>query len=142
MLSKLVVAAYQSLVEITLWVFLIIGGLVGAGVGKTMDHPFVGLIIGAVVVFLGMAMFLGAALLLSEIHKSLAEIQKKLNADNGDSKAPDQLGTKELQVYVEQLRQSYKEMDTEELLDRVKSGTLTEEARLVARGELETRGVA
>lgn len=43
--------------------------------------------------------------------------------------------------YVEQIRQSYSSMGTEELINRARSGTLTEEAHLLALKELQSRGI-
>lgn len=78
MLSQWVVATYKTLVEIALWVFLVVGGLIGTGIGSMMNHGFMGLIVGAVAAFFGMAVFLGAALVLGEIQKSVQDIQSKL----------------------------------------------------------------
>lgn len=78
MLSQWVVATYKTLVEIALLVFLVAGGLMGAGIGSMMNHGFLGFIVGAAAAFFGMAVFLGAALVLGEILKTVQDIQSKL----------------------------------------------------------------
>ncbi len=78
MLSQWVVSTYKTLVEVALWVFLVGGGLVGAGIGSMMGHGFLGFLVGGAVAFFGMAVFLGAALVLGEIQKSVQSIEAKL----------------------------------------------------------------
>ncbi len=78
MLTKWIVATYKVIVEVALWAFMIIGGLVGAVMGDVVDHGFLGFLIGAAAGFLGMAVFLGSALLLHEIHKHVKAIETPL----------------------------------------------------------------
>ena len=78
MLSQWVVSTYKTLVEVALWVFLGVGGLVGAGIGGMMNHGFLGFLVGGTAAFFGMAVFLGAALVLGEIQKSVLSIEAKL----------------------------------------------------------------
>ena len=84
MLSSLVMQTYKTLLEVALWSFLIIGGLLGAGIGASMGHGIVGFIIGGLFAFFGMAVFLGAALILGEIQKSVQEIQRQMGSASGD----------------------------------------------------------
>ncbi len=77
MLTKWVVSTYERLIEIALWLFLIIGAVVG---GKAGSPPLTGAIFGAAVAFLIMAVFLGAALQLTEISKRVAEIERQLKS--------------------------------------------------------------
>lgn len=46
-----------------------------------------------------------------------------------------------MDTHVEQLRQTYEGMDIEELINRAKSGTLTEEAHALALKVLQSRGI-
>lgn len=54
MLTKWIVDSYKVIVEIALWAFLVIGGLVGCSLGAVVDHGFLGFLIGAVAGFFGM----------------------------------------------------------------------------------------
>lgn len=78
MLSRWVVTSYKSLVEIALWVFLVTGGLIGAGMGSMVNHAFLGFVVGGVAAFFGMAVFLGAALVLGELLTSVQDIRSSL----------------------------------------------------------------
>ncbi len=78
MLSNWIVSSYKILVEIALWVFLVVGGLVGGGVGAVMNYGFIGFIVGAVAAFFCAAVFFGAAMILIEILKSVKQIESKL----------------------------------------------------------------
>ncbi len=44
--------------------------------------------------------------------------------------------------YSEQIQKTYRVMETEELLGRIKAGTLTEEAHALALGEIKARGIS
>lgn len=46
-----------------------------------------------------------------------------------------------MDTHAEQIRLTYGRMDTDELITRVKSGTLTEEAQVLALKELQSRGI-
>ncbi|MDH5327210.1 MAG: hypothetical protein OEZ68_19435 [Gammaproteobacteria bacterium] len=79
MLSKLIVSSYEALIEAALWLFLVIclvGGWYG---GSTMDQSFVGAISGLILGFVFAVMFFGAFLVLSDIRKSVRELET-LNA--------------------------------------------------------------
>ena len=78
MLTQWIVTSYKMLVEVALWAFLIIGGLVGGGLGAMGNHGFLGFLVGVAGSFLGMAVFLGAALVLSEIHERVKAIEIQL----------------------------------------------------------------
>ena len=80
MLTELIVRTYKTLAEIALWVLIGIGAIVGFSVGKALGWPLLGLMIGAVGTFLILAIFLGAALLLEDIHTRVGSIEKKLIA--------------------------------------------------------------
>ncbi len=76
MLTQLVVSTYKGIAELALWVMIITGAAVGYAFGGSMGHGTAGLIIGAVGTFFFMAVFLGAALLLQDIHTRLARIEQ------------------------------------------------------------------
>jgi len=75
MLSEWIVKSYKMLVEIALWAFLLIGGLVGGAIGALSNHGFLGFVVGAAAAFFGMAVFLGAALVLGEIRERVSAIE-------------------------------------------------------------------
>ena len=81
MLSRWVVSSYQGIVEAALWVFLIAGALIGAQCGRGADQAFLGLLIGGAVAFFGMAVFLGAALVLGDIRQAVRRIESQIQAD-------------------------------------------------------------
>ena len=83
MLTKWIVDSYKVIVEIALWAFLVIGGLVGCSLGAVVDHGFLGFLIGAVAGFFGMAVFLGAALVLQEIHERVKVIETHIKNYKG-----------------------------------------------------------
>ncbi|MEK6765522.1 MAG: hypothetical protein AABY49_04750 [Planctomycetota bacterium] len=78
MLTQWIVTSYKMLVEVALWLFVVIGGLVGANLGAIGNHGFLGFIVGAAAAFFGMAVFLGAALVLGEIHERVKAIEAHL----------------------------------------------------------------
>lgn len=88
MLSRWLVATYKTLVEVALWTFLIVGALAGLAAGSMVNQGFLGFIIGAAAAFFGMAVFLGAALLLGEIQKSVKDIQAQIGGANVNSSNP------------------------------------------------------
>lgn len=47
-----------------------------------------------------------------------------------------------MSTYAEEVRETFRTLETEELRDRLKTGTLTAEAHTVALDELASRGVA
>lgn len=81
MLSKWVVSTYQGIVETALWVFLVAGALIGAGLGSVIGYGFLGFLIGGTVAFFGMAVFLGAALVLGDIRQAVRRIETKIQAN-------------------------------------------------------------
>jgi len=83
MLSRWIVGTYKTLVEVALWAFMLIGGLVGAGAGAVLHHGFIGFLIGAVAAFFGMAVVLGAALVLEDIHERVKAIESHLKSRDG-----------------------------------------------------------
>jgi amino acid permease len=78
MLSSWIVSTYKTLVEIALWVFMVIGGIIGGGIGAMMNHGFIGFILGVIAAFFGMAVSLGAAMVLGEILQTVQKIESKL----------------------------------------------------------------
>ena len=85
MLTKWVVETYKTLVEVALWAFIIIGGIVGASAGNLAGHGFLGCIIGAATCFFGMAIFFGAALILQDIHERVKGIESHLSISKDGS---------------------------------------------------------
>lgn len=81
MLSKWVVSTYKTLVEVALWVFLVVGGILGATIGSIVNHGLIGFLVGAVAAFFGMAVFLGAALMIGDIRQILQGIETQLRAE-------------------------------------------------------------
>ena len=80
MMTKWIVSTYKTILEVALWAFVLIGGFVGAGIGGIlMNEGFLGFLLGAAVAFFGLAVFVGAVLVLEEIHSTLKEIQSKLD---------------------------------------------------------------
>ncbi len=72
MLSKLIVGAWSTLIEISLWLLLVVGFIGGWQAGG-----FLGAITGLVISFIIGAMFLGAFLVLDDIRKTVKAIQSK-----------------------------------------------------------------
>jgi len=81
MLSKWVVSTYKTLVEVALGVFFVVGGILGATIGGIVNHGFIGFLVGAVAAFFGMAVFLGAALMIGEIRQILQSIESQLRTE-------------------------------------------------------------
>jgi hypothetical protein len=77
-LTQLIVSTYKSIAELALWVLIVIGGLVGLGMGKAIGWPMFGLFAGAVGTFLFLAIVLGAALLIADLHTIVKAIDRKL----------------------------------------------------------------
>lgn len=80
MLTRWIVETYKTLVEVALWAFMLIGGLAGAAAGGALDHGVLGFVIGVVAAFFGMAIFLGAALVLENIHERVKAIESHLKS--------------------------------------------------------------
>jgi hypothetical protein len=79
MLSKLIVGAWSTLIEISLWLLLFV-----ALIGGWQANGFLGAIVGLVLAFIVGAMFLGAFLVLDDIRKTVSRIEKS-RADKGSS---------------------------------------------------------
>jgi hypothetical protein len=73
MLTKLIVSAYATLIEISLWIFLLISLVAGWQFGD----GFVGAIIGLIIGFVVGVMFFGAFLILEDIRKSVKAIEAR-----------------------------------------------------------------
>ncbi len=72
MLSKIIVGAYATLIEISLWLLLLVALIGGWQTGGFMGA--IGSLIGA---FIFGAMFMGAFLVLEDIRKSVKAIESK-----------------------------------------------------------------
>ena len=81
MLSKWVLSTYELLLEISLWVFLIGGGMVGTALGAILGHGFLGFVVGAAIAFFSMAVFLGAVLSLGKILAHVRRVEELLEND-------------------------------------------------------------
>ena len=80
MLTRLIVSTYKGIAELAIWVWIGIGAFAGFQIGNSGGNAngMIGMVIGAVAMFFFIAIFLGAALLLAEIHSSLQRIETKL----------------------------------------------------------------
>jgi len=72
MLSKIIVGAWSTLIEISLWLLLLV-----AFFGGWQANGFIGAIVGLVGAFIVGSMFLGAFLVLDDIRKTLKAIESK-----------------------------------------------------------------
>ena len=72
MLSRIIVGAYATLIEISLWLLLFVAIIGGWKVGG-----FIGAIGGLISAFILGAMFIGAFLVLEDIRKSVKAIENK-----------------------------------------------------------------
>jgi membrane protein DedA with SNARE-associated domain len=72
MLSKIIVGAWSSLIEVSLWLLLIV-----ALIGGWQASGFIGAIVGLVISFIVGSMFLGAFLVLDDIRKTVKAIEGK-----------------------------------------------------------------
>jgi len=70
MLSKMIVSSYETLIEISLWLFFLISIVAGWKAGG-----FMGAVAGLIVGFVVAVMFFGAFLVLSDIRKSVRNIE-------------------------------------------------------------------
>ncbi len=71
MLSKIIVSAYATLIEVSLWLLLLVALVAGWGFGG-----FLGAIGGLIVATIFGAMVAGAFLVLEDIRKSVKAIEK------------------------------------------------------------------
>lgn len=83
MLTELIVRTYKTLAEVALWVMIVIGGILGLALGGAIDRPLLGLAVGTVGTFFFLAIVLGAALLLADIHSRLVMIEQRLTSTRG-----------------------------------------------------------
>ena len=72
MLSKIIVGAWSTLIEISLWLLLL-----GALIGGWSAGGFMGAIGGLIGAFIFGSMFLGAFLVLDDIRKSVKAIENR-----------------------------------------------------------------
>lgn len=73
MLSKFIVSSYEVLIEISLWLFLLISLVAGWNLGNGFFGSLIGLVMGLVFA----VMFFGAFLVLSDIRKSVRQIESR-----------------------------------------------------------------
>jgi hypothetical protein len=83
MLTRWIVGAYKTLLEIALWASTLIGGLSGAVGDLGPAEGLFGFVIGAAITFFGMAIFLGAALVLVDIHERVKAIENHVKSKGG-----------------------------------------------------------
>ena len=93
MLSRLIVASYTALLEISLWLALIVASLTGyeatvpmmLSAGVTPDHDFVWRIIGAlafpVITFLFMAVITGPLFVLVDLRRAVKNIEARARGE-------------------------------------------------------------
>jgi len=72
MLSKLIVNAWSTLIEVSLWLLLLVALIAG-----WQANGFIGAIAGLVLAFIIGSMFLGAFLVLDDIRKTVKAIENK-----------------------------------------------------------------
>lgn len=72
MLSKFIVNAWSTLIEVSLWLLLLVALIAG-----WQANGFIGAIGGLVLAFIVGSMFLGAFLVLDDIRKTVKAIQNK-----------------------------------------------------------------
>ena len=99
MLTALIVKTYRWLVELTLWVFIVAGGIAASRMELFVDIALndrwfidkraVGFVSGALAAFFVAAIIFGAVLILIEIQKSLRRIETKLERNNFLLEEPD-----------------------------------------------------
>jgi len=79
MLTKIIVGAYETLIEIALWLFLI-GFLIAGWVfgSEVFDNGVLGAIVGLLGGFIVAVMFFGAFLILIDIRSSVKAIENKI----------------------------------------------------------------
>jgi len=87
MLTRFIVSTYKGITELALWVCVVAGAVTGFQLGSFRggNTAILGMFVGAVVTFLFLAIFLGAALLLAEIHSSLLRIETKGNKPQAEA---------------------------------------------------------
>jgi hypothetical protein len=84
-LTQLIVSTYKTIAELALWVLIVIGAFVGLAMGKAFNFPWFGFFAGAIGTFLFLAIVLGAALLIADIHTTVKLIEKRLGGKGGST---------------------------------------------------------
>lgn len=74
MLSRFIVFWFKGIIELGLWSALITGSAVGFGLGATQNLGIIGLIVGALLTFIVLAIVFGTILILADIHTFLKEL--------------------------------------------------------------------
>ena len=118
MLSSWIVASHKVIGEIALWVFLAAGSLIGVTIVGLLDHVFLGFLVGSVATFFGMSVFLGASLLLGEIHSNVVDIRKRLESIESRQGAPVPNSapvTEHAEIRADTTRQYVQELASEEV---------------------------
>ena len=80
MLTRLIVSFYSGIIEISLWLFIAIGGVAGYQLASTFLHRdlvFVGGIVGAAIVFVIAAVLFGGFLVIDDIRRAVRNLEKK-----------------------------------------------------------------
>ena len=78
MLTRIIVSFYSGLIELSLWLLIIIGGIVGYQTAETLkgsDAAIVGGVIGALISFIVAAVVFGGFLVIDEIRRSVRHIE-------------------------------------------------------------------
>lgn len=89
MLSRFIVFWFKGIIELGLWSAMITGAAVGYGLGETRNMGILGLIVGALLTFIVLAIVFGTILILADIHTLLKElVHLKSNNDRTTSEQP------------------------------------------------------
>jgi cell division protein FtsB len=89
MLSRFIVFWFKGIIELGLWSAMITGAAVGYGLGENRNMGILGLIVGALLTFIVLAIVFGAILILADIHTLLKELvdQKTATAETASENA-------------------------------------------------------
>lgn len=74
MLSRFIVFWFKGIIELGLWSAMITGAAVGYGLGENRNMGILGLIVGALLTFIVLAIVFGTILILADIHTLLKEL--------------------------------------------------------------------
>lgn len=89
MLSRFIVFWFKGIIELGLWSAMITGAAVGYGLGENRNMGILGLIVGALLTFIVLAIVFGTILILADIHTLLKElVHLKSNNDRTTSEQP------------------------------------------------------
>lgn len=89
MLSRFIVFWFKGIIELGLWSAMITGAAVGYGLGETRNMGILGLIVGALLTFIVLAIVFGTILILADIHTLLKElVHLKSTNDRTTSEQP------------------------------------------------------